>query len=124
MAQKTRVVLIDDLDGGEAHESVSFGVDGVEYDIDLSTANASKLRGVLDSFVSSARRVGRTKSSRRPASAVARKPVTAWRDDIARTPEMNKAIRGWAKDNGIPVSDRGRIAADVLDQYITAHPGL
>jgi hypothetical protein len=124
MAQKTRVLLIDDLDGGEAHESVTFGVDGVEYDIDLSEANAKRLRDALGVFVPYARRVGRTRSAGQSAGAVAKRATAKRPDEFARTREMNNAIRSWAKGEGLPVSDRGRISAGVLDKYMAAHPGL
>lgn len=124
MAQKTSVVLIDDLDGGEADESVAFGLDGVEYDIDLSAANAKKLRDGLADFLAGARRVGRMSSARRASTAPAKRASAKQRPAFAYTRAMNGAIREWAKKQGIPVSDRGRISAEVLAQYEEAHPEL
>ena len=118
MAQKTTVVLIDDLDGGEAEESVSFGLDGIEYSIDLSGVNAKRLRDSLDSFVSSARRVGGRKGVHigtprtRPASAPS-----------GRGKLQNTAIREWANQQGVKVSDRGRIPAEVIAAFDAAHAG-
>lgn len=53
MAKKVTVTLVDDFDGsGAADETVEFGLDGVTYEIDLSTKNATKLRGLVFSFIS------------------------------------------------------------------------
>ncbi len=107
MATKTNVVLVDDLDGSEAEESVKFGLDGVSYEIDLSSKNAAKLRKEFASYVSSARRVGGRATRGRaakPARGSARKPETA-------------EIRAWAKDQGYDVSDRGRIPAEIIEAY-------
>ena len=63
MAQKVQVLLVDDLDGGEARETVSFALDGVTYEIDLSEANASKMRDQLAKWIGHARRSGGRKMS-------------------------------------------------------------
>jgi hypothetical protein len=111
MAQKVTVTLVDDLDGSTAEETVEFGLDGVSYTIDLSSGNAGKLRDALSDFVASARRAGGRKRSGpgRPAGVKAR-PASADR-------EQNQAIREWARKQGMKVSDRGRIPAEVLDAY-------
>ena len=59
MAQKVKIILIDDLDGGEADETVKFGLDGTQYEIDLSSAHADELRNALATYVSAARRESR-----------------------------------------------------------------
>jgi hypothetical protein len=106
MAQKVQVLLVDDVDGGEAAESVTFGLDGVTYEIDLSDKNAGKLRDGLATWVANGRRVGgRSKSGTRRAAAPA-----AGGDDTA-------AIRAWAKKNGHKVSERGRISAAVRSAF-------
>lgn len=107
MAQKTLVILEDDLDGGEADETVSFSLDGVAYEIDLSSKNAGKLRDSLASYVGSARRVGgrATRGRARPG-----------RTGTARTSE----IRDWARAQGLEVSERGRIPAAITEQYENA----
>lgn len=110
MAQKVTVSLIDDLDGDRADETVEFGLDGKNYEIDLSDANAEKLREALASYVAAARRPGgRRRSGGNAPAAAARRP------SIDR--EQNQAIRDWARKRGMKVSDRGRIPADVLDAY-------
>ena len=108
MAQIREVRLIDDLDGEAADETIEFGIDGKNYEIDLSTANAAKLRDALASYVAAARRSG---GRRRGGSSggAARRPA------IDR--EQNQAIREWARKRGMKVSDRGRIPAEVLDAY-------
>jgi hypothetical protein len=109
MAQKVTVALVDDTDGGAADETVEFGLDGKGYEIDLSAANADKLRKALSEYVEAARKGGGTR--RRPAGAAA----AARRPSIDR--EQNQAIRDWARTHGMKVNDRGRIPADVIDAY-------
>lgn len=111
MAKKVTVTLVDDFDGsGAADETVEFGLDGVTYEIDLSTKNATKLRGDLKQWVAAGRRVG---GRRRGRSGSGR-----GRGAIDR--EQSAAIREWARRNGHNVSTRGRIPADVIDAYHAA----
>jgi Lsr2 len=110
MAQIREVRLIDDLDGEAADETIEFGIDGKNYEIDLSKANASKLRDALASFVAAARRSGGRRSRSGGAST-----GPARRPSIDR--EQNQAIREWARKRGMKVSDRGRIPAEVLEAY-------
>lgn len=101
MAQKINVTLVDDIDGTEASETVTFGLDGVGYEIDLSSENAEIMRNDFATWVGAARRVG----GRKKNAAAAKR-----RDDL-------DAIREWARANGYSVSDRGRIKAEVIDAY-------
>jgi hypothetical protein len=107
MAQRIQTLLIDDLDGSEAAGTVRFGLDGTEYEIDLSAAHSDELRKALERYIAHARRAGGTARgaarSRRGGAAV----------DTAK-------VREWAKGQGIEVKDRGRVPADVLEQYKTA----
>ncbi len=103
MATRTTITLEDDLDGGPAAETVRFGLGSAEYEIDLSAANAGRFRSQLAPFIDHARRAGRSQRSRPARTA-------AGRQDSA-------AIRAWAKEHGIEVSDRGRIPASVTAQY-------
>lgn len=114
VAQKIQVLLVDDLDGGTADETVSFGLDGASYEIDLSADNATKLREAFSLYVGHARRAGR--SGGRAASA-ARGSRGATRVDR----EQTQAIREWARSNGHKVSERGRIPAAVLEAYNSAN---
>src|SRR5437588_10933022 len=102
MAQKITVALKDDLDGGPADETVRFGIGGAEYEIDLSTKNATAFRRQLAPFIDHARNAGRRQRRRLGRTASGRK--------------RSGGIRAWAKDQGIAVSDRGRIAASVVAQ--------
>ena len=119
MAQIREVRLVDDLDGEAADETVEFGIDGKNYEIDLSKANASRLRDALADFVSAARRPGgggRRRSSAGTGSASGGAgPAPKGRTAIDR--EQNQAIREWARKRGMKVSDRGRIPAEVLEAY-------
>jgi hypothetical protein len=111
VAQIREVRLIDDIDGETADETVEFGIDGKNYEIDLSNGNAGKLRDALASYVAAARRSGggRRRGGSSGGAAAARRPA------IDR--EQNQAIRDWARKRGMKVSDRGRIPAEVLDAY-------
>lgn len=108
MAQRTTVVLTDDVDGGEATETVQFGLEGVSYEIDLNEANAEKLRRSVELYVQNARRLGGRRSSAAPAAA----PAETDADAVDAT-----AVRAWAKENGVEVSDRGRLKAEVVQQF-------
>src|SRR3954453_22215042 len=110
MAQVTNVKLLDDLDGTKAAEKVSFGLDGVGYEIDLNAKNAKALRKALGDFVAAGRHV----KAAAPAS-VAR---SASRSRVAGPDAAS--IRQWANEAGVPVSGRGRVSADVRAKYLAA----
>ncbi|MDP9848228.1 histone-like nucleoid-structuring protein Lsr2 [Streptosporangium lutulentum] len=110
MAKQIQEILIDDLDGGEAKETVAFAIDGASYEIDLSEVNAKKLRDSLSAFVQSARRSGALSTRRRRAGGAR-----------ALTREKSADIRAWAKSHGLNVSERGRIASKIVEQYEAAH---
>ncbi|HKS48472.1 MAG TPA: Lsr2 family protein [Amycolatopsis sp.] len=112
MAQKVLVSLVDDIDGSEADETVEFGLDGINYQIDLSSENAEELRDALAQYVEHARRAGgRKRAAGRPsAKAAVARPASVDR-------EQNQAIRAWARKNGFQVSDRGRIPSEVVEAY-------
>ncbi|MFE7721370.1 Lsr2 family protein [Nocardia rhizosphaerihabitans] len=110
MARKVVVTLIDDYDGtSTAEETVTFGIDGATYEIDLSAANAAALRKMLDQWIPHARRTGRGKGK-----PVNRKDHTA--SNGSRRSDLT-AIRAWASENGHQVSSRGRIAAETIQAY-------
>jgi hypothetical protein len=122
VAQKVVVSLVDDLDETEADETVEFGVDGTTYEIDLSEANAAKLRDSLADYIAHARRLsGRRRSSSRSAGAAATTPRRGGgRASVDR--EQNQAIREWARKQGMSVSERGRIPSEVSEAYHKSHP--
>jgi hypothetical protein len=108
MARTVAVVMTDDLDGSSAAETVMFGFEGVTYEIDLSERNRARLQRDLAPYVAAGRRVSR---SRRRAGS-----------DRQPGPRVDRAaVRAWAKDNGLKVSERGRISAEVISQYEAAH---
>lgn len=117
MAQKVTVTLVDDLDGGTAEETVEFGVDGVAYEIDLSADNAVHLRDALAGYVAHARKAGSGQQRRRGGGGQARRSAGSGSGRAAVDREQNQAIREWARKNGMNVSDRGRIPAEVLEAY-------
>ena len=116
MAQKIQVLLVDDLDGGTATETVTFGLDGSGYEIDLSSENADKLREVLAPFVGHARRASRVAPAGRPGT-----PARPARAGARIDREQTQAIREWARKNGHKVSERGRIPASIFEAYNSAH---
>ena len=106
MAIRTTHTLEDDLDGGPADETMRFALGGAEYEIDLSKKNARRFRRQLAPFVEHARRAGRGSRRRTGRTGSDR--------------ERSTAIRAWAREQGIAVSERGRIAASLIERYEAA----
>jgi hypothetical protein len=105
MAKNVSVVITDDLDGSEGARTVVFSFDGVGYEIDLAEGNRAKLEEALAPFIAAARKAGRSRrGSSRPSQSVDR-----------------AAVRAWARQEGLNVSERGRISAEVLSRYEAAH---
>jgi hypothetical protein len=103
MAQKVQVVLLDDIDGGSADETLKFSFEGASYEIDLSTAHAAELRASVAPWLKAARKVSGRTSGRAVANS-----------DTSK-------IRAWAKSTGLGVSERGRISAEIRAAYTAAH---
>jgi nucleoid-associated protein Lsr2 len=114
VAQKIQTLLIDDLDGGEAEETVRFGLDGTEYEIDLSAKNADALRRAVARYVDAARRA---------PSAAARRPGRSGRKAASANGTDPTAVREWAKSQGIEVKDRGRVPAELVVKFKAATTG-
>jgi hypothetical protein len=113
MAQKIQTLFIDDIDGGEAEGTVRFGLDGADYEIDLSAARDAELRNVLGKYVSHARKV--TARGAQPAGRGAgRRPSSV----------DTTAVRAWARENGVDIKERGRVPADVVAKYQAAVSAL
>jgi len=106
MAQRIQTLFIDDLDGSDAAGTVRFGLDGTEYEIDLSTAHSEELRNALDQYIRHARKTGT--AGRAPRSQRANSTA-----DTAK-------VREWAKEQGIEIKDRGRVPATVVEKYRAA----
>jgi len=109
MAQKVHIVLEDDIDGGEATETVSFGLDGTTYEIDLNDKNAAALRDALSTYVGHGRKVASGRGRR-----------SASRGSSARGESSAREIRDWARSNGHDVPARGRIPASVREAFEAA----
>lgn len=108
MAKRVQIILEDDYDGSPADQTVTFGLDGAEYEIDLSAENARALRDSLAPWVAKARRSGgRRRRSSGSGSSDSR-------------PSSNQ-VRAWAQEQGMKVSARGRVAADIVEAYQRAH---
>ena len=106
MAQRFHVTLEDDLDGSKGDETIRFGLDGSEYEIDLSTKNAKALREALGPYVAVARK---TRGNRRRTAAT------------RSSREESRAIREWAVQNGYELSSRGRVPVSIREAYQAAH---
>ena len=114
MARQTVVQLIDDLDGSEAQGTVAFGLDGTNYEIDLSGQHASGLRDAFAPYVAHGRKVGRPSArGHRALTPRGMAPARADRQQAA-------AIRVWARASGYTVSDRGRISAEITQAFQAA----
>lgn len=113
MAQKTVVELVDDLDGGKASETVAFALDGVEFQIDLSSENANRLRETLAQYMGRARRIGnRGRGGKIHGAAHA-----------GNGKPNSQAIREWARSQGENVAERGRLSHDLVVRFQEAHAG-
>ena len=112
MVQKVITERFDDLDGSPAVETVRFGYAGREYEIDLNEEHASQLDEALAPYIEHARRADGVKPRRGRRA-----------EEERRSPEELRAIRQWAREQGLQVSDRGRIAADIVAKYDAAHGG-
>lgn len=108
MARRTVVTLTDDLDGSEATETVRFGLDGRDYEVDLSKKNAKSLRDGLKRYVEVGRKTGGRRTTRSGGSGGSDRGQLS-------------AIRAWARQQGMEVSERGRISARVQEAYNKAH---
>lgn len=115
MASQTTVTLLDDIDGKKADETVSFALDAASYEIDLSKKNATALRKALAEYVAVARPVRAVAGSVAPGARRRRSAGIG-----SHKAELTE-IRIWAKQAGIHVAERGRISADVQEQYRAAH---
>jgi hypothetical protein len=109
MAQKIQTLFVDDLDGGEAEGTVRFGLDGTNYEIDLSTAHADELRSVLAPYARAGRKI--TGAARRPGRTQGRAAANGF---------STNEVRDWAKANGVEIKDRGRVPADVVAKFRAA----
>lgn len=108
MAQRVQIKLIDDIDQSDAVETVTFGLDGVAYEIDLSAANSARLRDDLAQWVGAGRKVKGGRTSRSARSTASDKD------------QLNQ-MREWGRANGYKVSGRGRVSREVQDAFAAAH---
>ena len=116
MAKQVVTLLTDDLDGSKADGTVEFGVDGINYTIDLSKKNAGKLRKALEPYIRAGTRRGRGAANGRGRTQNA--ASDGW---IRSSREQNQAVREWAARNGYKVSERGRIPVSVVEAFTKAH---
>jgi Lsr2 len=122
MAQKVQVLLVDDIDAGEASETLTFSLDGVNYEIDLSEEHAAALREAFAPWVGHARRVGgRAASGGRRSGTPRQSPAKSGADGDGGPQRDTGEVRTWARENGYTVSDRGRISAEILQAFDDAH---
>lgn len=105
MAQRTILLLEDDIDGSPADVTIDFALDGQQYAIELNAKHAAQLRDDLAPYIAAGRKSGRA-ANRNPASASASGD--------------NAKIREWARANGHTVGDRGRIHGSIKTAYAAA----
>src|SRR5699024_3967484 len=105
--QRFHVTLEDDLDGSKGDETIRFGLEGVDYEIDLSTKNAKALRQAMAPYVAVARKTRGSGTRRRTGST-------------RNSREESRAIREWALGNGYKLSDRGRVPVHIREAYFAA----
>src|SRR4051794_5493659 len=113
-AMARHFVLVDDLDGSEGAETITYTINGQDYEIDLSEDNAEKFHDTLEPYIQNSREVRRQAETARRNKGDGRRRGSSGRDDIPQ-------IRQWAEANGYEVSARGRIKKEVLDAYDEAH---
>lgn len=106
MAKTTVTRITDDLDGSTDAVEVSFAYEGTEYTIDLGEENKAALEEALKPYLQAATKVARRSGMQRSTSSTRR--------DLAK-------IRAWAADQGLAVSERGRVAKSVIEAYEAAH---
>jgi hypothetical protein len=123
MATVTRTYLVDDLDGSQEDvENVLLALDGTNYEIDLSAANAGKLRDKLARFVAAASPVKTAGKSAPTTRGPGGKAATsAKKTSLPSNRDQVQAIREWAKSAGFEVSSRGRISKAIQDAFDAAH---
>ena len=112
MAQKTVVVMTDDLTGGEASQTIHFSLDNNDYVIDLNDKNAAALRADLDKYIEAGRKHRADAGSAKPKRGAVRGPASGV--DTA-------AVREWARENGHEVSERGRVSKKIIEAYVAAN---
>lgn len=114
MAQKVNIILVDDIDGSEAAETISFGLDGATYEIDLNAEHAEQLREALAPWVGHARKL----TSRRGGSGRRQNASSGSSGSSGPTPAE---MREWGRKNGFEVSERGRVPTELRIAYQNAH---
>lgn len=119
MAKQVFTKIVDDLDGNEADETVAFAIDGIAYEIDLSSKHAATLREFLSTYQQAGTRMGRVGQA-----AQIRSYRSAGTPSVAANREVNQKIRLWAAENGYELNERGRIPQHIVDAYDagTPHP--
>ncbi|MGW4128439.1 histone-like nucleoid-structuring protein Lsr2 [Amycolatopsis japonica] len=117
MAQKVHVEIVDDLDGGEATQTVPFGLGGVQYEIDLSDENAQALRDEFERYIEAGTRTGGRKVRVAAGQSTAE---GSGRAATAVDRERNQQVRAWAVENGYPIAERGRIPSNIYEAFDAA----
>lgn len=120
MAQRVSITLVDDLDGSEATGTVTFGLDGTTYEIDLNDEHASTFREMLGTYVTSARAVPAPGQRRRPRSVASKTTNGGTKVTGSIVRPKPEVVRKWALENGIEVGTTGRVPSSVYERYAEA----
>jgi hypothetical protein len=118
VAQRVITTLIDDLDGSDASVTVSFALDGSEYEIDLNDEHAAQMRDTFAHYMGAARKANGQPAHRRTRGPATARPTSSTGQAASGDKQQ---IREWARANGHQVSERGRLSAAVMQAYQAAH---
>jgi Lsr2 len=113
MAQKIQTLYVDDLDGSAAEGTVTFGLEGSTYEIDLNAEHRAALRDMMSTYIQAGRKIsgaGRGRTAGRGSQRSGDRPDA-------------KQVREWAKENGMTINDRGRIPEEFMVKFQSAHTG-
>lgn len=117
MARQIITMITDDIDGGEASETLTFALDGMSYEIDLNSANAGKLRDFMSTYIEAGTRTGRVGSGAQLQRHRSTPVSGSSHPTFQQNRQLNQAIRAWANSNGYELSERGRIPQHIVDAY-------
>lgn len=119
MAQRTQVILTCDVHDGDADavETVTFTVEGQSYECELCDAHLNEFREAMEIWSSHSRTVGRARSGQSGGGSSRGGRRRSSGSDGPSTAE----VREWARAQGIPVSTRGRVPAELHERYLAAH---
>lgn len=122
MAKQILTKILDDLDGSEASETVTFALDGIGYEIDLNGKNALELREAMEKYINAGTRLGRVETRNAQVSRYGGSPVRVPQPQSTVNRDFNQQVRRWAAQNGWELAERGRIPQYIVEAFETRTP--